>query len=248
MRVFGIIGYPLGHSWSAKYFTEKFKRENIDDAVYKMFPLETIEDFPKLLEAEPNLVGLNVTIPYKEKVIQFLDELAGAAAENRAVNVIRFDRSGPKIKLTGHNTDVAGFEQSLINEGISLPQKALVLGTGGASKAVTWVLKKHGCDFLLVSRGPSEVNTIGYDDLSASIIQERTLIINTTPLGMVPNIDTCPDIPYQHLGSGHILFDLVYNPAETLFMKKGKEMGCKTVNGSGMLTGQAIKAWEIWNR
>ncbi|MBW6497642.1 MAG: shikimate dehydrogenase [Bacteroidales bacterium] len=248
MRVFGIIGYPLGHSWSAKYFAEKFQREGIHDAVYKMFPLESIADFPKLLEAEPDLVGLNVTIPYKEQVIPFLDGLEGAAAENRAVNVIGFDRSGSKLKLTGHNTDVAGFEQSLLDESISLPQKALVLGTGGASKAVTWVLKKHGCDFLLVSRRPSGENTIGYDDLSASIIQEHTLIINTTPLGMVPNIDTCPYIPYQYLGSGHTLFDLVYNPAETLFLKKGKEMGCKTVNGSGMLTGQAIKAWEIWNR
>lgn len=248
MRVFGIIGYPLGHSWSAKYFAEKFGRENIDDAVYKMFPLESIEDFPKLLEAEPDLVGLNVTIPYKEKVIPFLDELEGAAAQNRAVNVIRFDRSGPKIKLTGHNTDVAGFEKSLINEGISLPQKALVLGTGGASKAVTWVLKKHGCDFLLVSRRPSGENTIGYDYLTEELVKEHALIINTTPLGMVPDTGTCPPIPYQWLGQNHILFDLVYNPAETLFLKKGKEKGCKTVNGSGMLTGQAIKAWEIWNR
>ncbi len=248
MRVFGIIGYPLGHSWSAKFFAEKFSREGIQDTVYKMFPLESIADFPKLLEAEPDLFGLNVTIPYKEKVIQYLDELEGAAAENKAVNVIRFDRSGSKLKLTGHNTDVAGFEQSLQDESISLPRNALVLGTGGASKAVNWVLKKHGCDFLLVSRNPSGENTIGYNQLTEEIIKERTLIINTTPLGMVPDTDTFPPIPYQWLGQGHVLFDLVYNPPETLFLKKGKEAGCQTVNGSGMLTGQAIKAWEIWNR
>jgi shikimate dehydrogenase len=248
MRVFGIIGYPLGHSWSAKYFAEKFRRENIHDAVYKMFPLERIEDFPKLLEAEPALVGLNVTIPYKETVIQYLDELEGAASENRAVNVIRFDRSGPKLKLTGHNTDVAGFEQSFVDESISLPRKALVLGTGGASKAVTWVLKKLDCDFLLVSREPSGENTIGYNELNEEIIKERTLIINTTPLGMLPDTDSCPPIPYHGLSHGHVLFDLVYNPPETLFLKKGKEMGCQTVNGSGMLIGQAKEAWEIWNR
>jgi shikimate dehydrogenase len=248
MRVFGIIGYPLGHSWSAKYFSEKFLREGIHDASYKIFPLERMEDLPKLLEAEPNLVGLNVTIPYKEKVIQYLDELEGAAAENKAVNVIRFDRSGSKLKLTGHNTDVAGFEQSLLDESISLPQKVLVLGTGGASKAVTWVLEKYGCDFLLVSREPLRENTIGYNQLTEEIIKERTLIVNTTPLGMVPDTDTCPPIPYKWLGQSHVLFDLVYNPPETLFLKKGKEMGCKTINGSGMLIGQAKKAWEIWSR
>ncbi len=248
MRVFGIIGYPLGHSWSAKFFAEKFQREGIHDAVYKMFPLRSIEDFPKLVEAEPHLIGLNVTIPYKEKVIKYLDKLEGAAAENKAVNVIRFNRSGSRLKLTGYNTDVAGFEQSLLDEGITLAQKALVLGTGGASKAVTWVLKKHGCDYLMVSRKPAGENTIGYYELTEKIIKERTLIINATPLGMLPDTDTYPPIPYQWLGQGHVLFDLVYNPPETLFLKKGKEKGCKTVNGNGMLISQATKAWEIWNR
>lgn len=247
MRTFGIIGFPLGHSWSAKFFSEKFQREGISDAEYKIFPLESITDFQKLLESEPNLAGLNVTIPYKEKVIPYLDRLEGAAAETAAVNVIHFDRSGSKLKLTGHNTDVVGFEQSLLEENITLPRKALVLGTGGASKAVTWVLKKLGCDYLLVSRKPAGLGTIAYTDLTGEMIREHTLIINTTPLGMHPNIDSCPDIPYHWLTEDHILFDLVYNPPETLFMKKGKEMGCKTVNGLGMLLGQAKKAWEIWN-
>jgi shikimate dehydrogenase len=248
MRTFGIIGFPLGHSWSAKYFSEKFHNEAIADAEYKVFPLESLNNLPKLLAAEPGLVGLNVTIPYKEKVIPYLDALEGAAAETGAVNVIHFDRSASKLKLTGHNTDVVGFEQSLLNLGISLPQKALVLGTGGASKAVSWVLNKHCCDFLLVSRKPAGLGTIGYTDLTGEMIREHALIINTSPLGMYPNIESCPDIPYHWLTEDHILFDLVYNPPETLFIKKGHEMGCKTVNGLGMLLGQAKKAWEIWNR
>jgi len=248
MRTFGIIGFPLGHSWSAKYFNEKFQNEGIADAEYKVFPLESIEDFPKLLDSEPTLAGLNVTIPYKEKVIPYLDGLEGAAAETGAVNVIHFDRSGSRPILTGHNTDVAGFEQSLLNEGITLPRKALVLGTGGASKAVAWVLKKHGCNFLLVSRKPAGIGTIGYTDLTGEMIREHTLIINTSPLGMHPDIESCPDIPYHWLTKDHILFDLVYNPPETLFIKKGDEMGCKTVNGLGMLLEQAKKAWEAWNR
>lgn len=247
MRTFGIIGYPLGHSWSAKYFSGKFEKEGIYDAQYKIFPLESIHDFPELLKSEPGLAGLNVTIPYKEKVIQYLNGLEGAAAETGAVNVIKFDRSGLQPKLTGHNTDAAGFEKSLISECIPLPRKALVLGTGGASKAVTWVLKKYGCDFLMASRNPADISTIGYTDITGEIINEHTLIINTTPLGMHPNIDSCPEIPYQWLTECNTLFDLVYNPPETLFLKKGREKGCKTVNGAGMLIEQARKAWEIWS-
>lgn len=248
MRTFGIIGFPLGHSWSAKYFSDKFQREKISDTEYKIFTLERITDFPILLKSEPYLAGLNVTLPYKQKVIPYLDGLEGAASETSAVNVIHFDRSGGKLKLTGHNTDVTGFEQSLLQEGISLAQKALVLGTGGASKAVTWVLKKHGCDFLMVSRKPENRGHIGYSNLTREMLSEYTLIINTTPLGMHPNIDSCPDIPYQWLTEYHTLFDLVYNPSETLFLTKGKEKGCKTINGAKMLIGQAKKAWEIWNR
>lgn len=248
MRTFGIIGFPLVHSWSAKFFSEKFLNEAIADAQYKVFPLKSLNDLPKLIAAEPGLVGLNVTIPYKERVISHLDSLEGAAAETGAVNVIHFDRSGGKLKLTGHNTDVAGFEQSIMDEGITLSRKALVLGTGGASKAVAWVLRKHGCDPLLVSRKPAGIGTIGYTDLTGEMLREHPLIINTSPLGMYPNIESCPDIPYHWLTEDHILFDLVYNPPETLFIKKGHEMGCKTVNGLGMLLGQAEMAWKIWNR
>lgn len=248
MRTFGLIGYPLGHSWSAAYFSEKFRKEGIADAEYKAFPLESITDFPKLLKSEPNLAGLNVTIPYKEKVIPYLDGLEGAAAETGAVNVIRFERSGPSLKLIGHNTDVNGFEHSLLGSGVLLPRKALVLGTGGASKAVTWVLRKHHCDYLLVSRSPSRENISGYNDLTQAIVDEHTLIINTTPLGMAPNESSFPPIPYQWLGPRHILFDLVYNPPETLFLKKGKEKACMTLNGEGMLVAQAEAAWKIWNR
>lgn len=248
MRIFGLIGYPLGHSWSAGFFNEKFRQENITDAAYKPFPLKSIDDFPVLLQAEPHLAGLNVTIPYKEKIIPFLDSLEGAARDIRAVNVIRFEKSEMGIKLTGHNTDVDGFEQSLVHSGIRLPQKALVLGTGGASKAAGWVLKELGCQYRLVSRKPSGENILSYEDLGKEIIRDHTLIINTTPLGMTPNRGTCPPIPYQWLDSRHFLFDLVYNPTETLFLKKGKEQGCKTLNGEAMLLGQALAAWEIWNR
>lgn len=248
MRTFGIIGYPLGHSWSANFFSEKFRQEGIADAEYKVFPLVKIEEFSGLLASEPGLAGLNVTIPYKEKIIQYLDGLEGAAAETGAVNVIRFDRSGPQPKLIGHNTDVAGFEQSLINLKISLPRKALVLGTGGASKAVEWVLKKYGCEYSFVSRKPSASGIMSYADLNEEIIKNHTLIINATPLGMYPQINSCPEIPYQWLTAGHLLYDLVYNPSETLFLKKGREMNAQICGGLDMLLEQAAKAWEIWNR
>ena len=247
MRVFGLIGYPLGHSWSAGFFNAKFQGEQITDAIYKPFPIKSIDEFPALLEAEPSLAGLNVTIPYKEAVIPFLDALEEAASEIGAVNVIRFERSEMGLRLTGHNSDVHGFEQSLLHAGIKLPQKALVLGTGGASKAVTWVLEKLGCEYLLVSRNPGGKNTIVYQQLRREIIADHGLIINTTPLGMLPDTETFPPIPYQWLDSRHFLFDLVYNPPETLFLKKGKEQGCRTMNGEIMLLEQARKAWEIWN-
>ncbi|MDX9942992.1 MAG: shikimate dehydrogenase [Bacteroidales bacterium] len=248
MRIFGLIGYPLGHSWSARFFNEKFRRENISDAVYKTFPIESIEELPALLQSEPELAGLNVTIPYKQQVIHYLDALGGAASKIRAVNTIRIIRKGNKPELIGYNTDVDGFRESLAASVTPLPQKALVLGTGGASKAVCWVLKELGCEYRLVSRKPSDIQILSYDELDREVILGHSLIINTTPLGMMPNIETCPPIPYQWLNSRHLLFDLVYNPPETLFLKRGKAQGCKTLNGEAMLTGQALRAWEIWNR
>ncbi|MEE4176795.1 MAG: shikimate dehydrogenase [Bacteroides sp.] len=248
MRIFGLIGYPLGHSWSARFFNEKFRRENITDAVYKNFPIESIEELPALLEFEPELAGLNVTIPYKEEVINFLNAIEKTALEIDAVNTIRIIRKENKLELIGYNTDVDGFRESLTASGTLLPQKALVLGTGGASKAVCWVLKELGCEYRLVSRKPSRRKILSYDDLDREVILGHTLIINTTPLGMMPNWETYPPIPYQWLDSRHFLFDLVYNPTETLFLKKGKAQGCKTLNGEAMLIGQALEAWEIWNQ
>jgi shikimate dehydrogenase len=248
MAKYGLIGYPLEHSWSAKYFTEKFKTENIADSVYQNFPLKTIQEFKALIEGEPGLRGLNVTIPYKEQIVPFLDELEGAAAETGAVNTIRFERTGRNLKLTGYNTDVVGFEHSLFKE-INMPiPNALILGTGGASKAVEWVLRKNGIGYLKVSRDPGQQNTIQYNQLDQQLLREHGLIINTTPVGMAPDTFSAPPLPYQWLEASHILFDLIYNPPLTLFLKHGKEKGCQVINGLGMLTGQAKAAWEIWNR
>lgn len=247
MAKYGLIGYPLEHSWSAKHFAEKFRNENIADSVYQNFPLKTIQEFKALIEGEPELRGLNVTIPYKEQIVPYLDALEGAAAETGAVNTIRFERSGGNLKLIGYNTDVAGFEQSLIKEVNKTIPKALILGTGGASKAVEWVLRKNGIGYLKVSRNSSQPNTIQYNQLDQRLLREYGLIINTTPVGMAPDTFSAPPLPYQWLESNHILFDLIYNPPLTLFLKIGKEKGCQVINGLGMLTGQAKAAWEIWN-
>ncbi|HSV87144.1 MAG TPA: shikimate dehydrogenase [Bacteroidales bacterium] len=248
MPTYGLIGHPLAHSWSAKFFAEKFLNENLSDSVFRNFPLRNISDFKTLIREEPDLQGLNVTIPYKEQIVPYLDDLEGAAAETGAVNTIRFERSGAGLKLIGFNTDVIGFEQSLAKEVKKPIMKALILGTGGASKAVGWVLRKRGIRYLKVSRKPSNHEIISYSDLNQQLFRETKLIINTTPLGMAPDIDSCPSLPYHWLESDHILFDLIYNPPQTVFMKRGLEKGCQVINGLGMLTGQALAAWEIWNR
>lgn len=244
-RLFGLIGYPLSHSFSKKYFTEKFVNESIDGAFYELFPLETIKDFPGLLKAYPNLAGINVTIPYKQQVIAYLDELEEAAAQIGAVNTIKVEDG----RLIGYNTDVYGFgnalKKTLIKHQLKV-EKALVLGTGGAAQAVVFQLKKMGFMVQSVSRKKKEDGLI-YQELDAAIIAEHQLIVNTTPLGMSPKIDTCPAIPYHALSTKHLLYDLVYNPAETLFLKKGKENGAQVLNGLQMLILQAEKSWEIWN-
>ncbi|KAA3640402.1 MAG: shikimate dehydrogenase [Bacteroidetes bacterium] len=245
MRLFGLIGYPLSHSFSKKYFTEKFEKEGILNCRYELFPLESIEKFPELVKIQPDLAGLNVTIPYKELVIPFLDELDEAAEAVGAVNTIR-KKDG---KLKGFNTDIYGFEQSLVNlldTRDHKPEKALVLGTGGAAKAVIYVLKKLNIDSHTVSRHAGK-GYFTYDDLNDHIIGEHRLIINTTPLGMSPNINNLPLIPYPSLGPEHFLFDLVYNPAITAFLAKGKNAGAAISNGLEMLYLQAEKAWDIWN-
>ncbi len=246
MRKYGLIGYPLSHSFSKRYFTEKFEKEGIGDAEYENYPLESIGELPELVRAEPALAGLNVTIPYKEKVIPFLDSLAGDASAVGAVNTIRISRSGG-IRLTGYNTDVWGFETTLRPLLKPWHTFALVLGTGGAAKAVGYVLKKLGMEVWFVSRHPRGDRAIRYNELTGLMLQKIKLIVNTTPLGMAPHTDTCPDIPYRYLTSEHLLYDLVYNPEETLFMKLGKERKATVVNGMQMLVQQAERSWQIWN-
>lgn len=243
MRVYGLIGKSLQHSFSPKFFAEKFKREGILDCVYQTFPLEKIEDFEQLLQKEKNLQGLNVTIPYKTQIIPYLDELSPQAKTIGAVNVIQFKNN----KKIGHNTDVYGFQASL-EKNLSSEQKkskALVLGTGGAAKAVVYALELLGIPYQLVSR--NEDKGCSYEDLNTDFIKKHLLIVNTTPLGMFPNVNTCPPILYDAVGNKHLLFDLVYNPLETFFLLEGKKRGARTVNGLEMLHLQAEKAWEIWN-
>lgn len=240
-NIFGLIGYPLAHSFSKKYFTNKFEKEAIKNTEYQLFPIETISEFPSLLDHYPNLKGLNVTIPYKEAVIPFLDEVDQSASFG-AVNTIKIDNG----KLVGYNTDVFGFEQSIapFSEHIS---NALVLGSGGASKAVCHVLKQKQITCQLVSRTPGK-DKITYNDLTGSNIKNYQLIVNTTPLGTYPNENNSPQIPYEHLSGNQVLIDLVYNPATTQFLLKGSEQGCTIKNGLEMLYLQAEKAWEIWNQ
>lgn len=244
MRCFGLIGYPLGHSFSKSYFTEFFERNEID-ASYDLYPIEDINKLPELLQTV-ELTGLNVTIPYKEKVMSFLDELDETASTIGAVNVIKFTRDNGKTIMKGYNSDTIGFENAICPFLKPHHRKALILGTGGASKAVVYTLKKLGIETSYVSRNAS-ADILCYADLNKETIDNHLFIINTTPLGMYPKTDACPDIPYQFLTPDHLLYDLVYRPEETVFMKKGKEKGATTVNGLEMLHGQAIAAWEIWN-
>lgn len=247
MKKFGLIGYPLSHSFSKKYFTNKFEKEGISDCSYELFPIESIQELPQVLADNPELIGLNVTIPYKEQVLPFLDKLDPKAEAIGAVNTIKIEDG----KLTGYNTDYNGFKDSLtkfIGPNPS-PQKALILGTGGASKAVKAVLEDLGIEYQFVSRKLEE-GQLSYNSISSSPnhLLTSSLIINTTPLGMSPNEESLPDLPYSHLTPNHLLFDLVYNPMKTAFMQKGIDANCWIKNGLEMLHGQAEKAWEIWNK
>jgi shikimate dehydrogenase len=242
MKKYGLIGYPLTHSFSKKYFSEKFDREAISNVTYELFPIENIGFLPDLLNAEPMLHGLNVTIPYKQEVMKFLDVLSPVVKEINACNCIKIVEG----KLIGFNTDVIGFEKSLKKKLKIRHNQAIILGTGGAAKAVEYVLRKNGISYLQVSRNKSET-AISYEELTPEIISTHNLIVNTTPLGMYPAIDYAPAIPYGAISSSHYLFDLVYNPAETVFLKKGKMHGADTENGADMLVDQAEASWEIWN-
>ena len=255
MRQFGLIGYPLGHSFSATYFGEKFEREAID-ATYRNFPLDRVSDFRRLLQREPLLSGLNVTVPYKQKIIKYLDSLSDTASRIQAVNTISFGLRAGRPWLEGDNTDVIGFRSSLEKHLKPHHASALVLGTGGSSKAVRYVLGQLGIDFILVSRtagkGSNEAQTeqnrrITYSELNARLVQNTTLLINTTPLGMHPDVKSFPVIPYDALTPDHLLFDLVYNPARTEFLARGEKRGAAVVNGYEMLILQAEASWKIWN-
>lgn len=243
MRLYGLIGYPLSHSFSKKYFTEKFEREGLNDCRYELFPLSSIEALPQLLKQHPELCGLNVTIPYKEQVLSYLHAENELVQAIRACNCIDI-RNG---KLKGYNTDVLGFERSLLEQWQPHHKKALILGTGGVSKAVQYIVQKMGLAYRYVSRKPG-VHNFSYEQLTPAIMQEYTLIVNTTPLGMYPNITEAPPIPYEALTPKHYLFDMVYNPEKTLFLKMGAERGAVIKNGYDMLEIQADESWEIWNK
>lgn len=258
MHLFGLIGYPLGHSFSKKYFTEKFAREGITDARYELFPLENISGLPLLLEQNPDLRGLNVTIPHKEAVISLLHELDETALAVGAVNCIKIENQ----RLRGFNTDVIGFGNSLINffqdndrfdffkensRHRPRPKEALIFGTGGAAKAVAFMLKKLDIAFRFVSRNPVGESQISYASLSSPLTPLPPLLINTTPLGMSPHEDACPDLPFERLTPQHFVYDLIYNPAETLLLQRAKARGCAVKNGLEMLHLQAEAAWKIWN-
>ena len=246
MRQFGLIGYPLGHSFSASFFNKKFKAEKID-AEYRNFPLEDIEEFKTLVKREKTLVGLNVTVPYKQEIIPHLNSLSATAEAIQAVNTISFKRIDDKLVLEGNNTDVIGFRRSLEQHLKSHHTSALVLGTGGSSKAVLHVLEQLGISYTKVSRIKGD-KRITYGELDGELLGDTSLIINTTPLGMHPKLETFPQIPYDALTHNHLLFDLVYNPAKTAFLARGEKYGAQIVNGDDMLIFQAEASWEIWNQ
>lgn len=244
MRLFGLIGYPLTHSFSKRYFTKKFEQDGLTDCRYELFPLESMGAFPGLLQTHPGLEGLNVTVPYKKHVLSYLDSRASIPAGLDACNCIRI-RDGRK---EGFNTDHTGFEKSLLPLLKPHQRQALVLGNGGATAAVVFVLKKLGIAYGIVSREKHHGSTHTYAELDETLVKSHPLIINTTPLGMFPQVNERPPIPYQYITEDHLLYDLVYNPEKTLFLQKGEERGAAIKNGEEMLVLQAEESWRIWNQ
>ncbi|MBQ1933236.1 MAG: shikimate dehydrogenase [Muribaculaceae bacterium] len=244
-KIYGLIGYPLTHSFSKNYFNQKFRNENID-AEYVNFEIPDIGDLMEVISENPNLHGLNVTIPYKEQVIPYLDEIDEDAAQIGAVNVIKFIRNKNSVIFKGYNSDIIGFCDSIAPLLTPNRNKALILGTGGAAKAVYHGLKKLGVEPIYVSRNKQE-GMLTYGELSNDIMAEYKVIVNTTPLGMYPRMDECPNIPYQCLTKEHLCYDLLYNPDVTLFMKRAEENGAEVKNGLEMLLLQAFAGWNIWN-
>jgi shikimate dehydrogenase len=242
MILFGLIGKTLSHSFSRAYFTKKFEKLGLVDHSYENFELQSIDEIKSVIKNHPDLKGLNVTVPYKEDVIPYLSALDPIVKETNACNCIKINNG----QLFGSNTDVFGFRSSLQKHLNTDHTKALVLGTGGASKAVQYSLQQMHILFKVVSR-KKQHNLLVYDDLTKEIIQEHKIIINTTPLGMYPHTDTSPSIPYQFLNKEHLLFDLIYNPEKTVFLKRGEERGATIINGYEMLVLQAEESWRIWN-
>ena len=243
MRLFGLIGYPLSHSFSKTYFSEKFERERITGCTYENFAIRSIEEFPELWRQHPELEGLNITIPYKEQVVPFLTGRSDVVRSIGACNCISRDERG----LSGYNTDVPGFERSLRKKLQPAHRRALVLGTGGASKAVQYTLVKLNIPFLVVSRSNTGT-ALTYAELTPEVVFEHPLIINTTPIGMYPEVNDLPPLPYEAIGKGHFLFDLVYNPPLTKFLEMGVKQGAVIENGYEMLVNQAEESWMIWNQ
>ena len=246
MDKYGLIGFPLGHSFSIGYFNQKFADEGIN-AKYENFEISSITQLEEVLDLNPNLRGLNVTIPYKEKVIEYLDSVTPEAQAIGAVNVIRVIHEGKKIRLKGYNSDVIGFTQSIETMlDKKWHKKALILGTGGASKAVSYGLKSLGLDTVYVSRY-QRPGTIQYESITPEVVKEYNVIVNCTPVGMYPHTEECPPLPYEAMDRHTILYDLIYNPDETLFMKRGREYGAEVKNGLEMLLLQAFASWEFWH-
>lgn len=245
-KLYGLLGKNISYSFSSGFFKEKFGVLHLDACQYQNFDIESIEEFTALISLnKEQLCGLNVTIPYKEAILPFLDELDDVASEIGAVNTIKFLKNG---RLKGFNTDVVGFQQSLEPMLENYHRKALILGTGGAAKAIAYVFQKLDLEFLYVSRNPQKENEISYTNLDLNCIKTHQIIVNCTPIGTFPETEKHPNIPYQHLDNTHILFDLIYNPSVTTFLQKGKEQGAVVKNGLEMLQLQAEKSWQIWNQ
>ncbi|MGN6419131.1 MAG: shikimate dehydrogenase family protein [Pseudobacter sp.] len=244
MKRYGLIGYPLSHSFSQPFFTEKFAKEGIRNCVYQNFPIPDIDALKEILASHPDLAGFNVTIPYKEQVLPFLHHMEPVVKAIGACNCIRIENG----ELTGFNTDVLGFGRSLSEFLQPSHRKALVLGTGGASKAICYVLQQHNIDYLIISRTPSAENQRSYEQITPAIVDEYTLIVNTTPVGMYPKEDAWPALPYEAMSAKHYLYDLVYNPARTQFLQRGEAQGAAIKNGMDMLVIQAEESWRIWNQ
>lgn len=247
MREFGLIGYPLGHAYSQKYFEEKFKKESITDAKYQLFPLSEISKIHNIILSQPNLIGLNITTPYKELVIPYLNEIDASILRLGTINTIKISRKDNTYSLKGFNTDVDGLRKTF--EHLSLPEgsKALIFGSGGSGKTTRFVLEELGIKSTNVSREPENLSQLSYRNVTEAVLNHHSLIINASPVGMFPKVDECPAIPYEFITDRHICIDLVYNPAQTLFLKKCAEKGATVINGLTMLYEQADKAWEIWN-